>query len=49
MLRKFMIPVLAGLILTTFISFVFAQCKTNKQIKDQKASCCQCCGCNCAK
>lgn len=50
MLKKFMILVISGLLLATFVSFAFAQCcKTSKEIRDQKASCCQCCCCNCAK
>ncbi len=49
-MRKFMIPVVAGLLLITFASSAFAECrKAVKDTKDQKAACCQCCCCNCAK
>ncbi len=49
MLKKFMILVISGLLLATFVSSAFAKCNVDKQIKDQKASCCQCCCCDCAK
>lgn len=49
MLKKLSAVVVLGLLLATFVSSALAQCNPDKQIKDQKPVCCQCCCCKCAK
>ncbi len=51
MLKKIMLPVVLGLFLTTFVSSAFAacSCRADKQIKEEKQTTCQCCGCQCQK
>ena len=49
MLKKFVAGVILSLLLATLVSYAFAQCNPDRQMKDQKVTACQCCCCNCAK
>jgi hypothetical protein len=47
MVKRLIAIMVLGLLMVGSASYVYAQCNVDKQPKDQKVACCQCCCCKC--